>query len=44
VIDGPVLVVEALEAGVTLEALYVEPAALGSDAVAAARAGGVVVR
>jgi TrmH family RNA methyltransferase len=43
-IDGPVLVAEALAAGVGLTALYVEPDALADPVVWAARDAGVPVR
>ncbi len=38
VLDGPVLLVEALDAGVTVEAVYADPEALGRDDVAEALA------
>lgn len=43
VIDGPTLVVEAIEAGVDVAEVYAEPGA-PADAVAVARAAGVAVR
>ena len=43
-VDGPVLLAEALEAGVQIETVYVEPGALDHDVVWAARDAGVRIR
>lgn len=42
-LEGPVLVAEALHAGVPLEGIYVEPGALDADLADRARAGAVAV-
>ena len=43
-VDGPVLLAEAIEAGVPIETVYVEPGALDHDVVWAARDAGLRIR